>query len=201
MWSKDDSRDIACVLSCLFPFSPSCVKGFASAISDSSTYLCSPAFSTWSSGNIVAGASVRLAIATFVGLKAFSDLTQDTVISWYVNELYCTIFFSINVGTGAYLVEYTLMLFCPWAADGTRMASISAGVFSFNSSMYIIFPFLFLRTSILVGSTSNYVADFSSPLNTKDIMTKCPNTFLQFSYADPAEWIRIRSCDPFTLNK
>ena len=98
-------------------------------------------------------------------------------------------------------MNYTLVLFFPQVADGIRMASISTGVFSFNSSVFSIFPFLFLRKSILVGSTSNDMADSSSPWNTKDFATPCPNPFLRFTDADPAEWIRIGYCDPYTLTR
>ena len=70
------------------------------------------------------------------------------------------------------------MFFCPWVADGIRMASIYAGVFAFNSSVYGIFPLLFLRAIIFFGSTSNAVANSSSPWNTKDLVTPFPNPFL-----------------------
>ena len=67
-------------------------------------------------------------------------------------------------------MKYTLVFFFPQDADGIRMASISAGVFAFNSYVYGILPFLFLRTNIL---------------------TPCPNPFLRFTDSEPAEWIRI----------
>ena len=81
------------------------------------------------------------------------------------------------------------------------MASISAGDFSFNNSVYGIFTFLFPCTSILVGSTSNAVAESSSPWNTRDFVTLCPNPFLHFPNDESTEWIRIRSCDPCTLSR
>ena len=76
----------------------------------------------WASGDLVSSASVRVAISDCVGSKAFNAFTQDIAISWDVDELYSTIFFSINGGTGAYLVKYTLVLFCPWVAAGIRIA-------------------------------------------------------------------------------
>ena len=88
-------------------------------------------------------------------------------------------------------MKYSLVLFCPWVVDGVQMASISAGVFAFNISVYSVFPFLFLCARILVRSTSNVMADSSIPWNTKDFLTLCTNPFLQFSNADPEDWIRI----------
>ena len=73
--------------------------------------------------------------------------------------------------------------------------------FAFNSSVYVIFPFLFLRTRILDGSTSNAVADSSIPWNTKALLTPYHNPFMQFPNAETAEWIRIGSCDPCTFDK
>ena len=125
---KDYIRDIDWVLSCLFTSSPSCVLGFFYAVYATSVSFCSPACYSWTSRDIVSGASVGVAIADCVGLKTFSTSTPDTAISWDLDELYFTILFSIIGGTGAYLVKYTLMLFCPWFADGVWMASISAGV-------------------------------------------------------------------------
>ena len=98
-------------------------------------------------------------------------------------------------------MKYLLVVFYPRVADGIRMASISDGVFTFNSSAYGIFLFLFPRVSILIGSTSNVVADSSSPGNMKDFVTTCTNPFLRFPHSEPAEWIRIRSCDPCTLTR
>ena len=66
------------------------------------------------------------------------------------------------------------------------MASIYAKVFAFNSFVCGIFPFLFSRARILIGSTLNAVADSLSPWNTKDFVTPCPNPFLLFSNADMA---------------
>ena len=63
-------------------------------------------------------------IAACVGLKDFSAFTQDSAIYWYVDELYSTILFSMNRGTGKYMVKYTLVLFLPRVADGIRMDSI-----------------------------------------------------------------------------
>ena len=80
-----------------------------------------------------------------------------------------------------------LVLVFPRVADGIRMASISAGVFALNSSVYGIFPFLFPHESILVGSTSNAVDDSLSPWNTNDFVKPCPNTFLQFPNVETAE--------------
>ena len=48
------------------------------------------------------------------------------------------------------------------------MASIYARIFAFNSSGFGILPFLFPRARILVGLTSNVVAESLSPWNTKD---------------------------------
>ena len=79
------------------------------------------------------------------------------------------------------------------------MDSISAGVSALNSSVYGILTVLFLHARILVRSTSNAVADSSSPWNTKDFLTPCTNQFLQFPNADLSEWIRIGSCDPCTF--
>ena len=62
--------------------------------------MCSTVCSSWASGTIVAGALVRVVIAACVGSKAFSAYTQDTVISWDVDELYFNIFFSVNGFTG-----------------------------------------------------------------------------------------------------
>ena len=73
-----------------------------------------------------------------------------------------------------------LVLFCPQVAAGIWIASISTGVFAFNSSVYGIFPLLFPHVSILVGSTSDAVAESSSPWNTNDFVTPCPNLFLRF---------------------
>ena len=95
-------------------------------------------------------------------------------------------FFGIKGGTGEYLVKYKLVLFCPQVAGGIWMDSISAGFFAFNSSVYGIFPFLFPRASILVGSTSNAVDDSLSPWNTNNSFTSCPNPFLPFVSSDPA---------------
>ena len=78
------------------------------------------------------------------------------------------------------MVKYMLMLFCPRVAAATWIASISVGVFYFNSSVYGIMPFLFLRASILFGLTYNAVAESSSPWYTKDFLTLFPNPFLQF---------------------
>ena len=75
--------------------------GFASAVSDTSALVCSPACYSWASGDIVPGASARLAIAACVCSKAFRAFTQDTAISWDVEELYFMILFKINGGTGA----------------------------------------------------------------------------------------------------
>ena len=55
----------------------------------------------WASGDVVSSTSVRVDISDCVGSKAFNAFTQDTEISWDVDELYSTIFFSINGGTGA----------------------------------------------------------------------------------------------------
>ena len=63
------------------PFCPSCVIGFISVVSSTSALFFYPDCSSWASGDIVAGASVRVAIAIFVGSKDFSAFTQDTVIS------------------------------------------------------------------------------------------------------------------------
>ena len=66
------------------------------------------------------------------------------------------------------------------------MASIYAGDFSFNSSVYGIFPFLFPHIIILVGLALNAVADSLSPCDTKDYVTPCINPFLKFPNTDPA---------------
>ena len=115
--SKGDSRDIAWVLSCPFPTVPSCVFVLFSAVSATSALVRSHACSLlisiappvvwvgvtvgWESGAIVAVASVRVAMAACVCLKDFSAFTQYTAISWDLDELYSTILFSINGGTGA----------------------------------------------------------------------------------------------------
>ena len=75
--------------------------GFSSDVSATYYSVCSPACSYWASGDIVYGLSVRVDITTSVGPKDFSAFTQDTEISWDVDKLYSTIFFSINEGTGA----------------------------------------------------------------------------------------------------
>ena len=98
-------------------------------------------------------------------------------------------------------MKYTLVLFCPQVAAGIWIASISAGVFAFNSSVYSFFPFLFTRASILVRPTSNEVVDSTSRWNTKDFLKPCPNQFLWFHNADPKEWTRIGSFDPCTLTR
>ena len=79
------------------------------------------------------------------------------------------------------------------------MASISAGVFAFNSSVHRVFPFLFLRASILVGLTLNAVTDSLSPWKTKYFVTPCTNPFLRFPNAELLGWISIGSCGPCTL--
>ena len=75
--------------------------GFASAVSATCTSFCSTGCYGWDLGSIVAGLSVRVAITVCIGLKDFSIFTQDNAISLDVDELYSTIFFSINGGTGA----------------------------------------------------------------------------------------------------
>ena len=198
IWSpKDDSRAIAWVLSCPFTSVPSCLIGFASAVSAPYALVCYPAWSSFivvtpsvvwvgaaigcNSGAMVSGASVRVAIVACIGSKDFNALALYAVISWDVEELYSTIFFSINGGTGEYLVKYTLVLFFPWVAFGVWIASISYGVFAFNNSMYGIFPFLFSHPRIFFRSTLNIVDDSLSPLNIKGFVTPCPNPFLKFS--------------------
>ena len=132
----------------------------------------------WDSWTILACALVRVAIDACVVSKAFSSFTKYTVISWGVYELYSTIFFSINGGTGAYLVKYTMVLFYTRISAGIWMASISAGVSAFSSSVYGVLPVLFPCASIFFGSTLNVMADSSSPWNTKAFLTPCPNSFL-----------------------
>ena len=61
------------------------------------------------------------------------------------------------------------------------------------------FPILFPRVIILVGSTSNAVADFSSPWNMKGFVTLCPIPLKIFPSANLAECISIRGCNLFTL--
>ena len=82
---KDDSRAIAWFLSCPFPYGPSCVIGFASAVYANYVSFCSPDCSSWASGDIVDCALVRLALLVCVDLKAFSAFAQDTAISWDVD--------------------------------------------------------------------------------------------------------------------
>ena len=77
---KDDRRDIALVLSCQFPFIPSCVIVFSSAVSATYDSFFSHACSSWNSGAIVAGTLVRASIVSCVGSKYFSAFTQDTAI-------------------------------------------------------------------------------------------------------------------------
>ena len=98
-------------------------------------------------------------------------------------------------------MTYTLMLFCPRVTAGIWMSSIAAEVFEFNNSVYGVLPFLFPRASILAGLNSNAVAESLSTWNTKSFLTPCPNPFLRFPNAEPAEWIRIRSCDTCTLTR
>ena len=98
---KDDSRAIYWVLFSQFTSGASCVIGFASAVSATSALFYSSACSYWASGDILAGASVRVAIVSCVGPKDFIALTQYTAVSWDVDELYSTIFFNINGGTDA----------------------------------------------------------------------------------------------------
>ena len=45
----------------------------------------------WASGDVVSGAPIRVAIAAFVGSKAFSAFTKYTAFSWDVDELSSTI--------------------------------------------------------------------------------------------------------------
>ena len=114
---KDYIRAIHWVLSCPFPTGTSCVIVLFSAVSATFDFACSPDFSSlvfidppmvwvgaavgWDSVDIVAGALFRVATADCVGSKAFSAFTQDTAISWDLDELYSTILFCINGGTGA----------------------------------------------------------------------------------------------------
>ena len=119
----------------------------------------------WDSWTILACAMVRVFIDACVGPKAFSSFTKYTVISWGVYELYSTIFFSVHGVTGAYLVKYMFLLFFPRVASGIWMASISAVFSTFNGSVHGIFPFFFPCAIILVGLTSNAVADSSIPWN------------------------------------
>ena len=93
---KDDSRAIPWVSSFPLPSIPLCVIDLASAVSTTSASLCYLACSSWDLGARVAGASVRVAIAACVGLKAFSTFTQDTAISGDVDELYSKILFIMN---------------------------------------------------------------------------------------------------------
>ena len=118
-----------------------------------------------------------------------------------MDDLSSKIFFGINGGIEVYLVKYMLVLLCPRVAAGIWIASISAGFFSSNSSVYGILPFLFPHASILVGSTLNAVADSLSTWYTKDFLIPCFNPFLQFLNSEPAEWIRIGSSDPCTLTR
>ena len=101
----------------MFPSGPSFVIEFDFDVSATSDLVCSPARSSlifvappmvwfgaaigWDSGYILAGSLVLVSIADCVGSKDFSAFTQDTAISWDVDELYSTIFFSINGGNGA----------------------------------------------------------------------------------------------------
>ena len=117
---KDDSMAIAWVLSCVFPSISSCVRVFASYVSATSFLFCSPACSSWYLGAEVAGALIMVEIAASVVLKALSAFTQDNAISWDADELYSTIFFSINEVTGAYMVKYTLVLFFLRLLMGSR---------------------------------------------------------------------------------
>ena len=98
-------------------------------------------------------------------------------------------------------MKYMLVLIFNRFAAGIWIASISAEIFAFNSSVYSVFPFLFLHASILVGSTSNAVTDFSSNWNKKAFLNPCLNPFLRFTNDDPAEWILIGSFDPCTLTR
>ena len=114
---KDDSRGIAWVLSCLFPSVPYYAIVFFPSVSATSASVCSSACSllivvappvVWvgatvscNLGSIVAHALVRVEIAACVGSKDFSAFTEDTAISWNVDELCSTIFYSMNGGNGA----------------------------------------------------------------------------------------------------
>ena len=101
IWApKDDSRDISWVSSFLSPSSTFCVIGFASALSATYFPVCSPACCSWGSVDIVSCASVRVAIAACIDSKFFSAFTQDTAISLDVDEIYSTVFFGKNGGTG-----------------------------------------------------------------------------------------------------
>ena len=75
-------------------------------------------------------------------------------------------------------MNYMFVLLFPWVAAGIWIASISAGLFSLNISVYGFLHLLFLRASILVGLTSNEVDDSSRPWNTKTFLTSCPKPFL-----------------------
>ena len=114
---KDYSRDIAWVSSCLFRTSSYCIILLFPAVSATSASVCSTAIHSlivinppvvwvgaavgWYSGDILADASMRAEIAACIGLKAFSAFIQDTAIYWDVDDLYSTIFFSMNESTGA----------------------------------------------------------------------------------------------------
>ena len=93
IWApKDDSRDIACGSSFPFPSSPSCVIGFASSVSDTYALFYFSSCSSLSSGAKIADALVMVVIAACVGLNDLSNFTQDTAISWDVDELYSRFF-------------------------------------------------------------------------------------------------------------
>ena len=135
-----------------------------------------------------------LAIAACVGSKDFRAFSKDTAISWDMDKLYFTIFFSTNGGYwGVSGKAYVGTVFSSgrcWDPDGFNLCWSLA----FNSYMFGIF-FLSPCVSILVRSTSNVVANFLRPWNTKGFVTLCPNPFLQFP-AELAEWLRIGSFDP-----
>ena len=72
-------------------------------------------------GDIVSGELVRVAISTCVGSKAFSNFTQDHLISSDVDELYSTIFFNINGGYCGVASEVYVGFFSSgrcWDMDG-----------------------------------------------------------------------------------
>ena len=96
-------------------YQPFLCDGIFFAVSATSASFCSPACPLliviyfpvvwasaavgWASGAVVAGSSIRVSIADCVSSNAFITFTQDNAISWDVDELSSTIFFSMNGGT------------------------------------------------------------------------------------------------------
>ena len=97
---------------------------------------------------MLAGAFIRLAISACVGSRDFSSFMQDTKISWGVDELYSMNFFSINEGYWGISGEIDVGDVLSSGRFWIQMASISAGVFVFNSFVYVFFPLVSARYNL-----------------------------------------------------